>query len=1366
RPYRAGALREPPRCGREYPNSGWGHWDPPRGSRGPMDPSQRQLVTWFSPRDHTGLTLLGNHPRATGNLLEVAGATWDRPRGSRGPRTHPEAAKNVDPIQIRWCPLGPSRDHTGLTLLGNHPRATGNLLEVAGATWDPPRGSRGPRDPPRGSQGPWSYPDKVVPPGTLQRPYRAGALREPPRCGREHPSSGWGHWDPPRGSRGPMDPIPEAAGDLVLTQRPYRADALREPPTCDREPLRSGQGHLGPTQGQQRPHGPTQRQPGTCVGDPSKGGWDSLDPPMDGGLPLNHRMDCGGPRKPHRGGRALATSPRSDDCTKDPPRGGGGPQYLSRCDSAPRDPPRRPYRAGALREPPRCGREHPSSGWGHWDPPKGSRGPMDPSQRQLVTWFSPRDHTGLALSGNLQGAAGNIQVVVGAIGTHPEAAEAPWTQSQRQLVTWFSPRDHIGLTLLGNHPRATGNVLGVARATWDPPRGSRGPMDPPRGSQGRWSYPDKVMPPGTLQRPYRAGALREPPRCGREHPRSGWGPWDSPRGSRGPRDPSQRQLVTWFSPRDHTGLTLLGNHPRATGNLLGVAGATWDPPRGSRGPRDPPRGSQGPWSYPDKVVPPGTLQRPYRAGALREPPRCGREHPSSGWGHWDPPRGSRGPMDPSQRQLVTWFSPRDHTGLTLLGDHPRATGNLLGVAGATWDPPRGSRGPMDPPRGSQGPWSYPDKVVPPGTLQVHRMLIIQKCDDGHVFASPKLSSLKQSSEATYKTRHLRGTSKNMTRNIKDHIGLTLLGNHPRATGNLLGVARATWDPPRGSRGPMDPPRGSQGRWSYPDKVMPPGTLQRPYRAGALGEPPRCGREHPSSGWGHWDPPKGSRGPMDPSQRQLVTWFSPRAGALGEPPRCGREHPSSGWGHWDPPKGSRGPMDPSQRQLVTWFSPRDHTGLTLLGNHPRATGNLLEVAGATWDPPRGSRGPRDPPRGSQGPWSYPDKVVPPGTLQRPYRAGALREPPRCGREHPSSGWGHWDPPRGSRGPMDPSQRQLVTWFSPRCVGDPSKGGWDSLDPPMDGGPHWNHRMDCGGPRKPHRGGRAPATPPRSDDCTKDPPRGGGGPQYLSRDHTGLMLLGNHPRATGNLLGVAGATWDPPRGSRGPRDPPRGSQERGSYPDKVVAPGTLQVRRAGALREPPRCGRKHPRSGWGPWDPPRGSRGPRDPSQRQLVTWFSPRDHTGLTLLGNHPRATGNLLGVAGATWDRPRGSRGPRDPPRGSQERGSYPDKVVPLGPSRDHTGQALSGNLQGAAGNILGVAGATWDSPRGSRGPRDPSQRQLVNCFSPRNPHRGGRAPATFPEAARVLRILPGAVEARSSFPETIQGRRSQGTSKVRQGTS
>ncbi|XP_042206992.1 collagen alpha-1(I) chain-like, partial [Homarus americanus] len=684
--------------------------------------------------------------------------------------------------------------------------------------------------------------------------------------------------------------------------------------------------------------------------------------------------------------------------------------------------------------------------------------------------------------------------------------------------------------------------------------------------------------------------------------------------------PSALNNTKTTAPRDHTGLALSGNLPGAAGNLLEVAGALGTHPGAA----------EAPGTHQEAAGDLGLNQRPYRAGALREPPRCGREHPSSGWGHWDPPKGSRGPMDPSQRQLVTWFSPRDHTGLTLLGNHTRATGNLLGVAEATWDPPRGSRGPRDPPRGSQERRSYPDKVVPPGTLQVCR----------------------------------------------DHTGLTLLGNHPRATGNLLEVAGATWDPPRGSRGPRDPPRGSQGPWSYPDKVVPPGTLQRPYRAGAL----------------------------------------------REPPRCGREHPSSGWGHWDPPKGSRGPMDASQRQLVTWFSPRDHTGLTLLGNHPRATGNLLEVAGATWEPPRGSRGPRDPPRGSQERGSYPDKVVPPGTLQRPYRAGALREPPTCGREHPSSGWGHWDPPRGSRGPMDPSQRQLVTWFSPRCVGDPSKGGWDSLDPPMDGGPHWNHRMDCGGPRKPHRGGRAPATPPRSDDCTKDPPRGGGGPQYLSRcdsaprdpprrpyragalrepprcgrehpssgwghwdpprgsrgpmdpsqrqlvtwfsprDHTGLTLLGNHPRATGNLLGVAGATWDPPRGSRGPRDPPRGSQGPWSYPDKVVPPGTLQrPYRAGALREPPRCGREHPSSGWGHWDPAKGSRGPMDPSQRQLVTWFSPRDHTGLTLLGNHPRATGNLLEVAGATWDPPRGSRGPRDPPRGSQGPWSYPDKVVPPG---------------------------------------------------------------------------------------------------------
>ncbi|XP_042240863.1 uncharacterized protein LOC121878588 [Homarus americanus] len=142
------------------------------------------------------------------------------------------------------------------------------------------------------------------------------------------------------------------------------------------------------------------------------------------------------------------------------------------------------------------------------------------------------------------------------------------------------------------------------------------------------------------------------------------------------------------------------------------------------------------------------------------------------------------------------------------------------------------------------------------------------------------------------------------------------------------------------------------------------------------------------------------------------------------------------------------------------APRDHTGLTLLRNHPRATGNLLGVAGATWDPPRGSRGPRDPPRGSQGPWSYPDKVVPPGTLQRPYRAGALREPPRCGREHPSSGWGHWDPPRGSRGPMDPI---------PEAAGDLVLT----------------------------QGRQSPCNPPRSGEGTKDTPRGGGGPQYLSR-----------------------------------------------------------------------------------------------------------------------------------------------------------------------------------------------------------------------------------------------------------------------------
>ncbi|XP_042229963.1 collagen alpha-2(I) chain-like, partial [Homarus americanus] len=420
-------------------------------------------------------------------------------------------------------------------------------------------------------------------------------------------------------------------------------------------------------------------------------------------------------------------------------------------------------------------------------------------------------------------------------------------------------RDHTGLMLLGNHPRATGNLLGVAGATWDPPRGSRGPRDPPRGSQERGSYPDKVVAPGTLQ-VRRAGALREPPRCGRKHPRSGWGPWDPPRGSRGPRDPSQRQLVTWFSPRDHTGLTLLGNHPRATGNLLGVAGATWDRPRGSRGPRDPPRGSQERGSYPDKVVPLGP-SRDHTGQAL-----SGNLQGAAGnilgvaGATWDSPRGSRGPRDPSQRQLVNCFSPRDHTGQALSGNLQGAAGNILGVAGALG--------------------THPGAVEAPGT-------------------------------------------------------------HPEAARNVdpiqirwwpLGPSRCVGDPSKGGWDSLDPPMdggppppiiiawiaGAPGTLIGAAGPLQPSDKRR--LAGALREPPRCGRKHPRSGWGPWDPPRGSRGPRDPSQRQLVTWFSPRAGALREPPRCGREHPSSGWGHWDPPRGSRGPMDPSQRQLVTWFSP--------------------------------------------------------------------------------------------------------------------------------------------------------------------------------------------------------------------------------------------------------------------------------------------------------------------------------------------------------------------------------------------------------------------------------------------------------------
>ncbi|XP_042228743.1 collagen alpha-1(III) chain-like, partial [Homarus americanus] len=785
-----------------------------------------------------------------------------------------------------------------------------------------------------------------------------------------------------------------------------------------------------------------------------------------------------------------------------------------------------------------------------------------PSALNNTKTTAPRDHTGLALSGNLPGAAGNLLEVAGALGTHPGAAEAP-----------------------GTHQEAAGDL-------------------------------------GLNQRPYRAGALGEPPRCGREHPSSGWGHWDPPKGSRGPMDPSQRQLVTWFSPRDHTGLTLLGNHPRATGNLLEVAGATWDPPRGSRGPRDPPRGSQGPWSYPDKVVPPGTLQvrRMRCTGSALMGDICISQR-SKRKQHFRDHTGLAALRNhPCDEQPPGVARPRDCLRAARAQDpHPEAARDLgliqirwcpLGPSRCVGDPSKGGWDSLDPPMDGGPHWNL--RMDCGGPRKPHR-------------GGRALATLPRSDDCTKDPPRGDGVLQYLSR---DHTGLTLLGNHPRATGNLLEVAGATWDPPRGSRGPRDPPRGSQGPWSYPDKVVPPGTLQRPYRAGALGEPPRCGREHPSSGWGHWDPPKGSRGPMDPSQRQLVTWFSPRdhtglalsgnlqgaagniqvvVGAIGT-------HPEA----------AEAPWTQSQRQLVTWFSPRDHIGLTLLGNHPRATGNVLGVARATWDPPRGSRGPMDPPRGSQGRWSYPDKVMPPGTLQwqgtskegwgpldptqgqqRPHgpipeaagdlvltrQGGASATLPRCigtlpqgqfigpsrmQRPESSHGIALVKPLRSVAGSLLPPQKCEGTMTPPGnveahstfpgvtaplgtlpgCVGDPSKGGWDSLDPPMDGGPHWNHRMDCRGPRKPHRGGRALATPPRSDDCTKDPPRGGGGPQYLSRCDSA------------------------------PRDPP------------------WRPYRAGALREPPRCGREYPNSGWGHWDPPRGSRGPMDPSQRQLVTWFSP------------------------------------------------------------------------------------------------------------------------------------------------------------------